>query len=157
MPVPKATPESIARFGHIAAFLRKELKDRDWSQSELTKRLGANSTSVLAPWIQSRGAPGPDYRKKLAEVFGVEESFFESRSINGAAPKESAPISHHGGIRPGSGRQPTKNRVLNFALNADGTAHISLDLQTSKQKGLEILQFLLNAGIEPQVTEEEEL
>lgn len=150
MPNAKLTPESVLRYGHIAATIRQGMAKRGWSASELSRQIGANSTSIAHPWINGRGAPGPEYRQKLMKLLDVDADALTAKELPEGTDVP-APITRGVGARPQS-----RNRVLNFTLNADGTAQISLDLQTNKQKALEILRLLLDAGIEPEGGTEDE-
>lgn len=149
----RQTPISAQKFGHIAARLRREMKERGWSSTELAKAIGGSS-GLVSPWTRGVAQPGPESRKKLVALLGGPEEDFMARELPDTPPDLPAPRPN-GAARATIGRPPTRNRVFSFAINTDGTAHVTLDLQTTTAKAMEILQFLMNAGIDQEAASEE--
>jgi transcriptional regulator with XRE-family HTH domain len=138
------TPDQLARFGHIAAFLREEMAKREWSSARFNEALGLspNSTTVYT-WLRGSGAPNPEMRAKLAALFAVHESTFMGREIAGpvkasAAPVVTTPVQH----RPGAAQD-----VLSFSVDANGQARLRLDATLPLAVAAPLLRMLLDAGI----------
>jgi transcriptional regulator with XRE-family HTH domain len=52
-------------------WLRRQLRRRDWTQSDLAKRLDA-STGTISRWATGARLPEPESVERLADVFGVD-------------------------------------------------------------------------------------
>ena len=153
----KTTPHQIARFGHIAVFLREELARREWTPTKLTQTLGmsAGNTAVY-PWLRGSGAPNPVMRQKLARVFGVAPETFLARELNGSAPTM---VATGGALVPVATSQPVmsatpvtpvapaRHDVLSFLVGSDGQARLRVDATLPLAVAAPLFRMLLDAGL----------
>lgn len=138
------TPDQLARFGHIAAFLREEMAKREWSSARFNEALGLspNSTTVYT-WLRGSGAPNPEMRAKLAALFAVHESTFEGRAIEGPVKASAAPVV----TTPARSRLGAPQDVLSFSVDVNGQARLRLDATLPLAVAAPLLRMLLDAGI----------
>lgn len=54
----------------FSAWLREQMRRRDWNQTELARRLGTHS-SVVSRWVRGERVPDPESVDRLADVFGL--------------------------------------------------------------------------------------
>jgi len=151
MPSRKATPETALKYGHIAAALRAAMKRNGWKTlRELGEAIGIkeNAGTIPSPWLNGAGAPGPEYRRRLSERLGIPEADLMPRDIDSDPPELPSPSVNRDLSVTGRGRGFAKNQVMSLAINADGTARVALDLNTTSQKALEIFRMLIEAGVQ---------
>lgn len=55
----------------LAAWLRRQLLRRDWTQADLARKSGL-SQGRISDWLAGKRRPNPDSCDKLADVFGVD-------------------------------------------------------------------------------------
>lgn len=136
-----ATALELARYGHIAAFLRQQMEERGLKRPvDLNQLLGLDRGNTLAhKWLNGFGAPTKKNRALLAKKFGTQADFFLPRT--GKAPTEQLPVVRQVAA---SARVP---EVLSFAVQADGTARIRLDVTLPIEQGAPLLRMLLDAGL----------
>ena len=139
------TPDQLARFGHIAAFLREEMAKREWSSALFNEALGLspNSTTVYT-WLRGSGAPNPEMRAKLAALFAVHESTFMGREIAGPVKASAAPVVTTPAVQR---RLGVPQDVLSFSVDANGQARLRLDSTLPLAVAAPLLRMLLDAGI----------
>jgi hypothetical protein len=137
------TPDQLARYGHIAVFLREEMAKREWTAGHLTQalELSPQSTTVYT-WLRGSGAPHRMMRSRLAALFAVHESTFMGREIAGPV-KASAPAPRKTPAPPVRATQD----VLSFSVDANGQARIRLDATLPLAVAAPLLRMLLDAGI----------
>jgi transcriptional regulator with XRE-family HTH domain len=153
----KTTPHQIARFGHIAVFLRQELARREMTPTKLTRALGmsAGNTAVY-PWLRGSGAPGPIMRQKLARVFGVAPETFLARELDGSGPPTM--VATGGALVPVATSQPVmsatpvmpapaRHDVLSFLVGSDGQARLRVDATLPLAVAAPLFRMLLDAGL----------
>lgn len=136
-----ATALELARYGHIAAFLREQMEERGLKRPvDLNQLLGIDRDNTLShKWLNGFGAPSPKHRALLARKLGTEAEFFLPRT--GEAPAERLPVVRQVAA---PARVP---EVLSFAVQADGTARIRLDVTLPIEQGAPLLRMLLDAGL----------
>lgn len=140
------TPDQLARYGHIAAFLREEMAKREWTASHLTQALELAPTSTTVyTWLRGSGAPHPNMRARLAALFAVHESTFMGLEIEGPV-KASAPAAPAPRKTPAPPVRATQD-VLSFSVDANGQARIRLDATLPLAVAAPLLRMLLDAGI----------
>jgi transcriptional regulator with XRE-family HTH domain len=148
----KGNPLTAMRFGHISAILRSAMKTNDWSTKELAERIGVtgvNPSATVSNWIRGVGPPSGKNRKKLAALLHVPEEELLPRDPNTKPPPPSPNSSFEresNVIRKAHGNSKATDQALQFSINKDGTARIAIDRTTSRQRGIKLLQMLLEAG-----------
>ena len=86
-----ATPDEVARYGHIAARLREFMERRGMSTPDLSQALGLPRTSTTAyHWVTCFGAPSPKLRMKLSKVTGIPEAELVQRQPGEPPPTSTA-------------------------------------------------------------------
>jgi transcriptional regulator with XRE-family HTH domain len=116
-----ASPAQIARNGHVAALLRTQMAQRNWTARDFNARMGLEVTHTsIYVWLNAKGAPGPTTRPKVAKLLGVAEAQL--------MPRDAA-------------RDP-----LVFRVTAGGEAHIRLDVTLPMEEGSVLLRMLLDMG-----------
>ena len=136
-----ATPEQIARFGHIAALFRKHMEEHNQTYSDFAREIGYKPEKLtqIYKWSGSKAAPSPAWRVKLSKVLGVPPDFLAARD-----PSDPTPPVHSGQVsRPRQSDGP----VLQFAASSDGEARIRLDVTMPVAQAMPLLRILLDAGI----------
>ena len=153
----KITPHQIARFGHIAVFLRQELARREMTPTKLTRVLGMSAgNTAIYPWLRGSGAPGPIMRQKLARVFGVAPETFLAREMDGSGPPTT--VATGGALVPVATSQPVmsttpvmpapaRHDVLSFLVGSDGQARLRVDATLPLAVAAPLFRMLLDAGL----------
>jgi hypothetical protein len=147
----KATPLQIARNGHIAILLRRQLDERQWSVPDLHERIGLKrSSATVYHWLACAGAPGPKYARKLAKLLGVPEAEFVPKKLGQeqlpavlAAPGYPTV----GPSKPAVRSPPPSGDVLSFHVDSDGMARLRLDVRLPLATAAPLLRVLLDAGV----------
>jgi hypothetical protein len=140
---PKSAPthEQIAMFGHIAATLRKVMRDRKWTVADMNEICGfKRNATTLYPTLRSATAPSNAVRQLLMEKIGIPEQDLLPRELSTQVAVREP--SQHTVIRP-----VNTSPVLSFTVSADGTARIKLDAAMSLSDAAPLLRILLDAGI----------
>ena len=119
-----ATPEQIARFGHIAVALRSFLDQKGWGPSNLNSAMG-----------KARGNTGI-----YAILSGIPEEQFIPKEMDDLVPVRTAKRSYIRG-------DVTKTDVLSFVVSNDGNVRIQLDATLPVESAMPLLQMLLDAGL----------
>lgn len=145
-----ATPEQVARFGHVAAFLRQELGKRGWTPSDLNIQLGkGRSYSSAYQWINGKAVPGPSQRPLLAKLLGCSEAQLMAVEPGAAPPRQEVVVAQASGA-PKVGRPPGATRaapVLGFAVDTAGMAHITLDVKLPLVRAMPLFRLLMDAHV----------
>ena len=136
----QATPGEIARFGHIATFLREKMTERGCqSMGDFNESMGLKrDNSVTFKWVNSRGGPSPAYRAKLAKVFKVKADFFMPRETDGDTKSVST------GTAIVLSPAPKVQDVLQFNVGSTGEARIRLDVTLPVAQAVPLLRVLLD-------------
>jgi hypothetical protein len=149
MPTPgsakAATPREIAMYGHSAAILRAWFEKTGMSIGDLNEKLGMpRGHTNIYHWLNAKGGPGPDNRKKLGKIMGVDPASLERRQPG--APGQAVVVR---GMAPGavSERPRPAAEVLTFSVTADGQARIKLDVVLPVTPASAVLRMLLDAGV----------
>jgi transcriptional regulator with XRE-family HTH domain len=98
-----ASPAQIARNGHIAALLRTQMAQRNWTARDFNARMGLEVTHTsIYVWLNAKGAPGPTTRPKVAKLLGVAEAQLmprdaardarEAKAVAGATPSTAVAV-----------------------------------------------------------------
>ena len=144
----RPTPSQIARYGHIAAFLREQLPLKGWANgAEFNKAFGlSRGNPSTYKWLAGTGGPSEKYRKKLAEMFQVEAKFFEPRlegaeriTRRGRPPKITA--------RTRTTPRQQQQHVLEFHTTPTGDVHIRLDAVMPLARAVPLLSMLTDARL----------
>lgn len=166
MTVP-ATPEQIARFGHIAVLLRRYLATTGMSMGDFAEHvMGSRKSVTHYPWVGGKSAPSLPSRMIMQRMMGVPTDYMVPRNPEaepGAYPPEPQQLkvphswtqrrlAHGAPVTAAPPRQPdkpaTRRDVLSFQLHDDGTASVRLvadNLPAEHAKSL--LRVLLEAGL----------
>jgi transcriptional regulator with XRE-family HTH domain len=142
-----ATPDQIARNGHIAAALRRYMAQRDWSPSDFNKFIGKEpSHTGIYMWLNAKGAPGPETAAKLSKKLGIPVSDLTPSGLVAVGGQKliEGPASDLTSARASPAR-PTK--VLSFDLTSDGMARISFDTTIPAERAWPLLRMLSDAGL----------
>jgi len=162
-----ATPEQIARHGHIAVLLRRYLEQTGMRMGDFGEHvLGSRTNLSHYPWVAGRSAPGPASRKRLSRVLGVPAAYLAPRDPEADPGQYPDPpqrlkvpdswtqlrLAQPQPVTTAPPRQPdkpaTRRDLLSFQLHDDGTASIRLvaeNLPAEHAKSL--LRVLLEAGL----------
>ena len=149
--IPKtATPEQVARYGHVAAVIREFMHEKGWSARQLMEALDVNvegGGGHVYRWIAGKSAPSPKLRAKVAKIIGCkpEDLAPHNESVTTVAEAARGVVPHNPARRTGvdGGGGP----VLQFAAAADGEARIRLDVTMPIAQAMPLLRMLLDAGI----------
>jgi hypothetical protein len=142
-----ATPEQVARFGHVAAALRAYLKTANLKPADFNQEMGVDRANPkLYHWLNAKGAPSKGSRAKIAKLTGIPEVELMSRSIGEiartalpvATTKLPAVVTTPGAKRP---------EVLAFVVDDEGRARIKLDVTLPIEDGAPLLRLLLDQGL----------
>jgi hypothetical protein len=163
----EATPEQIARFGHVAVLLRRYLETTGMSMADFGEHvLGSRKTTSHYPWVGAKQMPGPTSRQRIGRVLGVPASYLLARDPE-ADPSKYPPepqqlkvpdswtrlrLAQAQPVTAAPPRQPdrpaARRDILSFQLHDDGTASVRLvadNLPAEHAKSL--LRVLLEAGL----------
>ena len=136
-----ATPEQIARFGHIAVALRSFLDQKGWGPSNLNSAMGkARGNTGIYAILSGKAAPGSVMRAKLSKATGIPEEQFFPKELDDLVPVRTAKRSYIRG-------DVTKTDVLSFVVSNDGNVRIQLDATLPVESAMPLLQMLLDAGL----------
>lgn len=144
-----ASPAQIARNGHVAALLRTQMAQRNWTARDFNARMGLEVTHTsIYVWLNAKGAPGPTTRPKVAKLLGVAEAQLmprdaardvrEAKAVAGATPSTAV------AVRPATPR-PAGDPLV-FRVTSTGEAHIRLDVTLPMEEGSVLLRMLLDMG-----------
>ena len=135
-----ATPEQIARNGHVAALLRKRMNEMQWQPKDINAalKLSAGHPTVYS-WLSSEAAPGPKYREKLAKIFKMPPENFMPRPLNTTERTEI--------VSTAVAIAPAPKNVLTLAINNQGEARIQLDVLLPAQQAMALARSLFDFGI----------
>jgi hypothetical protein len=142
----QASPEQIARYGHMAASLRKALADRGWTPLDLSKAIGTGDAgSNCYSWAAAKGGIGPKYRKIVAEILGIREEDLMNRDAPPKVPAKPAqapaPVS-----APVARPAPVRAPLLSFTIDHDGNGRIALDVTLPAADAARLLGLILERG-----------
>lgn len=140
--VTPATPDQIARFGHIAAAVREALISKGMTPGEFNIAAGFNRESTYIYQIRSgKQAPSPRLVEALHQVLGINRSDLKpkgkvkmGRPYN---PPVVLPVAE--GVRV--------HDVLGFNLDNAGNARLRLDLTAPVDTVVPLLRMLLDMGL----------
>ena len=69
-------------YGHIAAALRKVLRDRDWTMGDMNEACGfERNATILYPTLRSSTAPSHAVRQVLMDKIGIPEQDLLPREL----------------------------------------------------------------------------
>jgi hypothetical protein len=144
-----ATAREIAMFGHIAAAIRGAMAAKGMTHGDLNQALGRERGHTgVYHWINGKGGPGPDVKRKLAKVLDLPAEALERREAGQrVSVAADAPTALVRLPSPGAAVSTRVPEVLQFAVLADGTARLRLDLNVPAERGVSLLRLLLDAGL----------
>lgn len=127
---------NVLRNGHIASYLRSQMKQRGWTGMQLTRELGlkAASNSLVSYWLSGRTAPSPVYRKRLAKLFKEPIETFSPKAAIGEAVQPLA--------LPAPERKQRREEALTISVGTDGVSRIRLDLSVPTSVAMKIFNAL---------------
>jgi hypothetical protein len=141
--------EYAAMYGHIAHAVRDAMIARDISPAQMNLALGRDAGSgAIYLYINGKGAPSGAAKVALMKLLDLPEEALTRRSLT---------VARAGKAEPGTAlmRVPTAPKavvpgkapeVLSFAILADGTARLELDVTQPADQGIALLRLLLDAG-----------
>lgn len=136
-----ATPEQIARNGHVAALLRQRMNEMHWQPKDLNAALKlSGGHPTVYSWLSAESAPGSQYREKLAKIFKMPPENFMPRPLNNAERTEI--VAHSATVLA-----PAPKNVLTLAINNQGEARIQLDVLLPAQQAMALARSLFDFGI----------
>jgi hypothetical protein len=150
-----ATPEDVARYGHIAALIKQKMAELRLSMADLHEKVGrSRSDSGGYIWLSAKGAPGPATRKKLARLFEVPESALKPRDLKHkpGKPQLALPVPDKHPARtvatmiipPASPPEP----ILSYNAHGDGTVTIALNARLPVDVAKPLFRTLMDTGID---------
>jgi hypothetical protein len=138
------TPREIAMYGHVAAALRAWIEKTGMSIGDINVKLGhPRGHTNIYHWINAKGGPGPESRKKLGKLLGVAPDDLKARKPGEASRALVV-------AKPDSGatsERPRPAEVLTFWVNTAGEARLKLDITLPLPAGSALLRMILDAGI----------
>lgn len=168
-----ATPEQVARFGHIAIFLRRYFTETGMGLGDFNEHvlLTRRSATAVSSWRNAKMAPGRGLARQIENTLKVPRGFFSPADIEAPAPEQpttyAVPASWMPNPRPGSlaaavGPQkmlpppqpsvepprPATRPLVSFHLNDDGTARLTVDVTLDTKRATSLFRVLLEAGLE---------
>ena len=144
-----ATPEQIARYGHIASAIRAFLKVKGWNPPDLSEALGwGRHSTATYHWLNSKGAPGPDLRPALAKLIGVPDVQVAARSGQPRLALEAPDKLARPSVKlEAASVKPRPGEALAFTVQADGQARIRLDVTLPLALATPLLRMIMDAGV----------
>ena len=141
--------EYAAMYGHIAHAVREAMIARNLTPAQLNTALGREASNAgIYNYINGRGSPTGPAKAVLMKVLDLPEDALTRRSLT---------VARAGKAAPGTAlvRVPTAPKavvpakapeVLSFAILADGSARLELNVTQSADQGIALLRLLLDAG-----------
>lgn len=155
-----ATPEQIARFGHIAILLRRYLTETGMKPADFHEhvlKLDRNATAMY-PWLKGVAKPGAHHAHIIGKTLGVPWSFFKPRELDDPAVAQPETLKVPSSWKPTPSQnvmvlspprlgRPAAGDVLSFAIDRTGSVRLKLDVALPLERGSALLRMLLDAGI----------
>jgi transcriptional regulator with XRE-family HTH domain len=129
---------------HFARQLIALLRERDWNQSDLSRRTGLSRDSI-STYARGRSMPEPANLRKIAEALGVTTERFQLPVMRD--PKMMALESLHSIERELAGAAEASASAASIAMLPGGQARIRIDATLPLDKALLILKAAHDAGI----------
>lgn len=144
-PIP-ATPLQLARFGHVAATIRKAMDARQWGPADLNQALGyERGNAVVYHWLNGKGAPLPKNAERIAKVLQVKVDDLAPRDVPASTLAAAEPVRSVAPPMPAVAA-PRGREVLGFSVDDAGHARIKLDVALPVADAAPLLRMLLDAG-----------
>jgi hypothetical protein len=141
--------EYAAMYGHIGHAVREAMIARSLSPTQLNQAMGRDAgNGAIYLYINGKGAPTGEAKAMLMRILELPEEALTRRSLT---------VARAGKAEPGTAlvRVPAAPKavvaakspeVLSFAIMADGTARLGLDVTQPADQGIALLQLLLAGG-----------
>lgn len=135
------TPLQIAKHGHVAEVIRREMLARGMTLNQIGKALGTTGTAV-SHWIRCQNGPGEAMRQRLAKFLDMRPDDFKAKAVSEiVAGNSQAKL-------PGQAIQPIKRQdILSFTIDSEGMARLKLDVVLPIEHGVPLFRVLLDTGI----------
>lgn len=142
------------KFKHLAPLIIGYMKREGITGQEMGRRLGApnGSGAVISGWIRSLNAPSEQYRAKLAELLGVDESELKPRVEGKAREATARALEAHlqAPAPPPQVLLPRRqDNVLSYSAASDGQAEVKLLARGPHARMAVVFRLLLDAGLVP--------
>jgi hypothetical protein len=143
--------DQLARLGHIAAAISGAMKAKGITVADLGRALNskaANPYGTVKYWLDCKGAPNGEMRKKLSKILGLPETALTA--LRGDATQREAAAVHALVPALGASLGPVKARtpdVLTFTVEAGGMARLRLDVSLPVAAAVPLLRMILDAGL----------
>jgi hypothetical protein len=136
-------------YGHIGHAVREAMIARSLSPTQLNQAMGRDAGNAgVYNYINGRSSPTGTAKMALMKLLDLPEEALTRRSLT---------VAHAGKAAPGTAlvRVPTAPKavvaakspeVLSFAILADGTARLELNVTQPADQGIALLRLLLDAG-----------
>lgn len=145
----RVTPLQIAKYGHVAELLRREMLARGLTMVQLAKALNTTSAAV-SHWTRCQNGPGTKMRRNLAKLLGVEPAFLKAREVRELETEARANTK----TLEITLRKQHIPDVLSFTVDAEGNARLRLDVILPIEHAAPLFRLLLDAGlVGPKTTE----
>jgi hypothetical protein len=133
-----ATPQEIAKYGHIAARLRGLIDSGKWTYATLSRAAGLSQHNGSWAWVNARAAPRESTARALAKAIGCDWQDLRPKKLGDSEPEapeaESTPVT----------TAPVP--VFSFTVLSDGNARVKLDTTLPLESAKPLIRMLFDAG-----------
>jgi transcriptional regulator with XRE-family HTH domain len=137
--------ERAAMYGVVASTIREAMTRKKWTIGDLNKAIGRPPGHTgLYQWINGKGAPGPAFRARIAKALGVPQDRLQRRKVEGAVAVAGNPGTALVRLPGPQAGRPAE--ILQFAILADGSSRLRVDVTATAERGVALLRILLDAG-----------
>jgi transcriptional regulator with XRE-family HTH domain len=158
-----STNKRKPELAHIGKAIADYLTAHGMNQGELGRMMGVSSANPgvsVSGWIAGKNKPSGERRVKLANLLGVDLSFFEPRKRGAAASKEVQPpvflkrkkdvgparqalmLVPQNNLVPGTSQQLGRM----FEEHDDGTTTVKLHARLPTEKALQVFKLLMEVA-----------
>lgn len=137
----KATSKQWARNGNVALVIKEAMLRKKLFPHQVRHKLEQNKNNPsIYQWMFGIHPPTGLRRTKLAKILGVSEELL--------LPNKPVMRPHHTVMLSGPKvprlppSVPLQEQVLQFEMDADGNAHIKLDVTLSSRSAIELIAYL---------------
>ena len=141
--------EYAAMYGHISHAVREAMIARNLTPAQLNTALGRDAGSgAIYLYINGKGAPTGEAKAMLMRILELPEEALTRRSLTVARAGKAAPGTALVRVpaAPKAVVAAKSPEVLSFAILADGSARLELNVTQSADQGIALLRLLLDAG-----------
>jgi hypothetical protein len=141
----RSPTELAAMYGHIATAIREAMERKGMNAGDLNEALGKDRGNAgVYYWIAGKGAPDDKQRPRVAKALGVPQDALQRRKVGEGVAVAAKPGTALVRLPGPQAVRPAE--ILQFAILADGTARLRVDVTATAERGVALLRILLDAG-----------